>query len=166
MNMHLSVRSPTAPCSNIVPPLPTLWGLDMEHDELARWCIVAIISELHQNTKTVLVSESCSTPSGCSWPKPTHNWSASYYVKRLEHNRLLLPWLATSMLIQFPISVSSPRVRSISAEVVAVDVVDILMWDGNQGGQFMQGWERAWDVRLRKILQFTTDTTIFQNSLF
>ena len=62
------------------------------------------------------------------------------------------------MQIQFPSSVSSPRAGSVSTEAVTMDVVDMLLKE-DQMDQFMQGRDRAQDVRLRKILQFTTDTT-------
>ena len=46
------------------------------------------------------------------------------------------PWVVTSMQTQFAISVSSPRVRSISAEVVTMDMVDVLVGE-DQMGQLM-----------------------------
>ena len=46
--------------------------------------------------------------------------------------------VATIMQIHFAILVSSPRVRSISTEVVAVDAVDMLV-GGDHMGQLMQG---------------------------
>ena len=90
-------------------------------------CIVAIISELHWNARTVSVSESTSTPSGSSWPNPTHSLTASSSLKGVGLNRVPSPWVATSMQIQFAVSVSSSRVRSISTEVVTVDVGGMLV---------------------------------------
>ena len=39
-----------------------------------------------------------------------------------------------------------------------MDLVDMLVRE-DQMGQFMQGGDRACDMRLRKILQFTTEST-------
>ena len=120
-----------------------------------RWCVAAIILESHWNAKTASVSENHGTPSGCSWTNPTHNLTISSSLKDLGHNGVPLPQVAISMQIWFPLSGSSPRVRSISTEAVTMDAMDMLMREGDQMGQFLQGWKGAWDVRLRKILWFT-----------
>ena len=99
---------------------------------------MAIISELNWNAKTASVLESCSTPSGCSLPNPMHSLTVSSSLKEVGHNGVLSPQVATSMQILFPISVLSPRVRSISPETVTVDAVDMLVRE-DQTGQFMQG---------------------------
>ena len=52
------------------------------------------------------------------------------------------PLVATSMQIQFIIAVSLPRVGSISAKAVAVDVVDMLVGKDHVG-QFIHGGDRA-----------------------
>ena len=117
--MHLSARwVVTAPC---VPHCLTFWGRiwsmigsPCQTMAAVRWHVAAIISELHQNAKTVSVSDSCSTLPGCSYPNLTHNPTMSSSLKELSHNRVQSPWVVTTMKIWFPISVSSPRVGSIS----------------------------------------------------
>ena len=65
-----------------------------------------------------------------------HGSTASSSLKEVEHNGVPLPQVVTSMLIWFAISVSSPRVGSISAKVVTVDAVDMLVGE-DQMGQLM-----------------------------
>ena len=62
------------------------------------------------------------------------------------------------MQIQFMILILSPRIGSISVQVVAMDAVDMLVGEDHMA-QLMQGRGRAWDVTLRKILWLTTDMT-------
>ena len=74
------------------------------------------------------------------------------------------------MQIQFPISMLSPAVRSISTKAVTVDEVDMLVREDNQLDQLMleeikQRKRGACDVRLRQILRFTTGNTILKNSI-
>ena len=164
LGRNLSTRGVTVPCSSVVPYLCThlgqMWrlkGSPYQTVAASRWCIMAIMSESDRNARTISVSESCSTPSGCSWPNPTHSLSTSSSLKKMGHNGVPSPWVVTSMQIQFVISVSLPRVSSLSAKAVTVDVVDMLV-RGNQMGWLMQGRGKAWDVRLRKILWLTTGT--------
>ena len=69
------------------------------------------------------------------------------------------------MQIQFPISISSLNVGSISANAVAGDKVDMLVREENQIGQLMpekrerENEKRACDVKLRQILWLTTGNT-------
>ena len=84
-----------------------------------------------------------------------HSSIASSSQKDEGPKRVPLPWVVTIMQIQFTISASSPRARSVSTEAVTVDAVDMLV-EEDQKGQLMQLGYRAWDVRLRKILQLTT----------
>ena len=91
--------------------------------------VAAIISELDQNMRTVSVSESHSTPSRHTWPKPMHNLTVSFSWKVLEWSRVLLPWVAARTQMQFAISCSSPRVRSCPTKVVTVDAMDIMGWE-------------------------------------
>ena len=92
-----------------------------------RQYIVAIISDSHLNPKITSVSDSLSTPSGCSWPTPIHNSTMSSSLKELGCNGMLSPQVVTKIQIWFFTSISSPRVGSISTKVVAMDAVDMLM---------------------------------------
>ena len=84
LDRHPSIRGVTAPCSNVAPYLHTRWGQIQswmgalcQTVATARWHVVAIILESDGNTRTVSVSGSCSTPSECSWPNPTHSSTLS-----------------------------------------------------------------------------------------
>ena len=83
-----------------------------------------------------------------------HSLIASSSPKEVGSNGVPSPQVATSRQIRFTITVSSPTGRSISAKVVAMDVVDMLVGEDYKS-QLMQGGERAQDVRLRKILWLT-----------
>ena len=62
-----------------------------------------------------------------------HSSIASFSLKDVVYNRMPLPWVATSMQIWFAITISSPRVGSVSSKVVAVDVVDMLAVEDHIG---------------------------------
>ena len=102
----LGIRGVTAPCCNVVPYLHSYQGSDTELDRLAipdHGCSevhdVAIILESDGNARTVSVSESHSTPSGCSWPNPMHSSIASSSPKEVGSKGVPSPWVVTSMQI-------------------------------------------------------------------
>ena len=66
-------------------------GLPHQTVAAVRWCVTAIMSDLCKNTSTTLVSESQSTPSGCSWPNPMHSSTRFSSLKELGFNGMPLP---------------------------------------------------------------------------
>ena len=67
-----------------------------------------------------------------------HSLIASSSPKEVGSNGVPSPQVATSRQIRFTITVSSPTGRSISAKVVAMDVVDMLVGEDYKS-QLMQG---------------------------
>ena len=95
--------------------------------------------ELGKNARTILVPESCSTSSGCSWPNPTHTTIVSSSPEEVGPNGVPSPWVATSLQIQFAVLVLSPRVGSISAKAFTVDMADMLVEERSFGPTYA-GW--------------------------
>ena len=69
-----------------------------------------------------------------------HSLAVSSSWKELGLSGVPLPWVATRMQICFVISNLSPRVGSLTAQVVTVDAVDILEWDRRDGPMHV-GWK-------------------------
>ena len=91
----------------------------------------------------------------------------SSYLKDLEHNGVASGQVATKMKIQLPVSISSPRVGSISARAVAVDVVDMLVRKVIQLAKVCRVMEGPWDVSLGQTPRFTTsDTKVYFENIF
>ena len=148
--LHLSAMY-SLTCLSFGGRMQSMTDLPCQTVATLRQCIVAIMSDLHLNPKITLVSDSMSTPSGCSWPTPTHNSSLSSSFRELGHNGVVSPWVATKTQIWLPMSISLPRVGFTSTKAIAVDAVKVKVWKSGQSA----GCRRV-DVCLGQIHRFTT----------
>ena len=132
----------------------------MEYDRFALpdcgWIEMAYcghaISESYISPKIISVSHSLSTLFGCSRPTPMHNLTMSSSLKELGHNAVSSPQVVSKTQIQFPTSILSPRVGSISTKNSHCGHDWHVSKEKYWLGKILQSCGRAWDMNLGWIL--------------